>query len=231
MARIYLDWSGERPELRPLAEQRLQRGEEGELLLAAKPLTADHRPVVESGGSGDQLATATRRAACPMFWTLGANQVGKGLIAGWRDCLQPALRDPGLTLRLWPFHGGLFDLLGPGRMVVAETYPGECYGHLGVAFPKPARGARTGKRVREGRLAVAPALTAWARAAGVVLSGKLRAEIGDGFGASADGEDRFDAVVGLCGMLNVVLGGRAPGDPTDPVARSVEGWILGQEQL
>ncbi|MGB5198242.1 MAG: hypothetical protein WBN64_14370 [Candidatus Deferrimicrobium sp.] len=26
-----------------------------------------------------------RNAACPLFWTLGANQVGKGAIVGWRD--------------------------------------------------------------------------------------------------------------------------------------------------
>src|SRR6266700_6308843 len=31
-----------------------------------------------------------RRAACPLFWTLGANQVGKGAIVGWRDVLAPA---------------------------------------------------------------------------------------------------------------------------------------------
>jgi hypothetical protein len=30
-----------------------------------------------------------RRAACPLFWTLGANQVGKGAIIGWRDVLAP----------------------------------------------------------------------------------------------------------------------------------------------
>src|SRR4029079_19473112 len=31
--------------------------------------------------------TATRRAACSIFWTLGANQVGRAAIAGWREVL------------------------------------------------------------------------------------------------------------------------------------------------
>ena len=56
-----------------------------------------------------------------------------------------------------------------------------------------------------------------------------RAEIEDGFGAGADGEDRFDAVVGLLGMLGVVRGRRCSGEPDDPVVRRVEGWILGQQ--
>ena len=38
----------------------------------------------------------------------------------------------------------------------------------------------------------------------------------------------FDALVGLLGMLNVVLGFRSAGDPPADTAASVEGWILGQ---
>lgn len=174
------------------------------------------------------LATESRRAACPMFWTLGANQVGKGMIAGWRDCLQPALRDPDLDIALWPFHGRLFDLLQTRRIVVAETYPGECYGHLGVTFPKLQPDMPAGKRVRASRAANADPLLVWAETAGVELDAGLIEAIRDGFGGDAAGEDRFDSVIGLFGMLNVVLGRRPPGDPTDPVARSIEGWILGQ---
>lgn len=173
-------------------------------------------------------ATETRRAACPMFWTLGANQVGKGMIAGWRDCLQPALRDPDLDVALWPFHGPLFDLLKTRRIVVAETYPGECYGHLGVAFPRSYTGGSSGKRVRSSRAANAGVLLGWAETAGIALDADLIDAIGDGFGEDAAGEDRFDSVIGLFGMLNVLLGRRPPGDPTDPVARTIEGWILGQ---
>ncbi len=72
-------------------------------------------------------------------------------------------------------------------------------------------------------------LLAWAKAAGLKLAPALIAEITDGFGAGAGGDDRFDAVVGLFGMLNVVLGQRAPGEPDDPAVRRIEGWILGQD--
>lgn len=163
-----------------------------------------------------------------MFWTLGANQVGKGMIAGWRDCLQPALRDPSLDVALWPFHGPLFDLLQSRRIVVAGTYPGECYGHLGVAFPRSSAGGPSGKRVRASRAANAGVLLGWAEAANIELDADLIDAIRDGFGGDAAGEDRFDSVIGLFGMLNVLLGRRPPGDPTDPVARTIEGWILGQ---
>jgi hypothetical protein len=68
-----------------------------------------------------------RRAACALLWTLGANQVGKGAIVGWRDVLAPALRYD-KYVALWPFDGQLDGLLQPGKIVVAETYPAECYG-------------------------------------------------------------------------------------------------------
>ena len=42
--------------------------------------------------------------------------------------------------------------------MLAETYPAEVYGHLGLAFPRPAPGARGGKRVQAARAANAAAL-------------------------------------------------------------------------
>jgi hypothetical protein len=164
--------------------------------------------------------TANRNAACALFWTLGGNQVGKAAIAGWRDLLAPALRS-GADLAIWPFHGGLGDLLAKHRLVVAETYPGEVYRHLGLDL-------RRGKRRQEVRRNHAARLMAWAEDAGVDLEPALALEIEDGFGSDRAGEDRFDAVVGLLGMLNVVLGYRPAGEPDDPVVRRIEGWILGQ---
>jgi hypothetical protein len=167
-----------------------------------------------------------RPAAAPLFWTIGAQQVGKAAISGWRDLLAPGLARGDLAL--WPFDGPLADLLRPGRVVVAETYPAECYRHLGVRFAPPQAGASSGKRVQAARSARAQTLLGWASQAGVEIDPGLRAAIVAGFGASSDGEDRFDAVVGLLGLLNIVLGRRPPGDPTDPAIRHIEGWILGQ---
>jgi hypothetical protein len=35
--------------------------------------------------------TPHRPAACPLFWTLGGNQVGKAAIDGWQKCLEARL--------------------------------------------------------------------------------------------------------------------------------------------
>ena len=174
-----------------------------------------------------ELAQADRRAASPLFWTVGGQQVGKAAISGWRDVLGPALRSGDTDVAIWPFAGSLFDLFRPGRIVIVETYPAEFYTHLGVRFARRP-GERSGKRVQHDRAANAPALLAWARAAHVRLTPELRTELREGFGPSAKGEDRFDAVIGSFGMLNVVLQRRLPGDPTDDDIRRVEGWILGQ---
>ena len=67
----------------------------------------------------------------------------------------------------------------------------------------------------------------FAKSRDIQLDAALVEALGDGFGADAFGEDRFDALVGLLGMLNVVLGYRPPGDPLAPEIAQIEGWILG----
>ena len=187
--------------------------------------------VVEALGAADfdalrrrcERATATRRAANPLFWTVGGQQVGRAAIVGWRDLLAPELqRDPG-ALALWPFDGPLGALVRDRPLVVAETYPAEAGLHLGL--PAPGRG--WAKTSQDGRRAQAPALLSWADRRGVALADALRDQIADGFGGRRAAEDPFDAVVGLLGMLEVALGHRAPGAPDDHAVRSVEGWILG----
>lgn len=165
--------------------------------------------------------TASRLAACPMFWTLGGNQVGRAAITGWRDLLAPARRN-GVDVAIWPFAGPLFELLGRHRFVVAETYPGEVYGHLGLELR-----AHGGKRRQAARIASAASLLAWAERADVALAPELRVDIEDGFGPDANADDRFDAVIGLFGMLNVVRGARPTGEPDDATVQRIEGWILG----
>ncbi|HEY2938688.1 MAG TPA: cupin domain-containing protein [Gaiellaceae bacterium] len=163
-------------------------------------------------------ATGTRRAAAPLFWTLGGQQVGKAAIVGWRDLLQPALDDPEVELALWPFDGPLEELFAPGRLVVAETYPTEFHAHLGVDL------GRTGKRQQAARAEAGGALLDWSWQRGVELEPELGQGLRDGFAS----DDAFDAVVGLFGMLNVVMKYRAPGEPTDERIRRIEGWMLGQ---
>jgi mannose-6-phosphate isomerase-like protein (cupin superfamily) len=163
-------------------------------------------------------ATTTRRAAAPLFWTLGGQQVGAGAIVGWRDVLQPALANEALDIVLWPFDGRLEELFAPGQLVIAETYPTEIYGHLGISF------AGRGKRQEAARAATGSALAAWAGRLGLELEPQLEQGLRDGFRS----DDAFDAVVGLFGMLNVVAKYRAAGEPGDERIRKIEGWMLGQ---
>ena len=174
--------------------------------------------------------TVNRGPACPMFWTVGANQVGKAAITGWRDLLVPALQDPTQEVAIWPFHGPLETLIESHRIVVAETYPGECYSQLGLDFRAIGTKRRGSKRRQSDRALHAKQMLGWSRRTNVHVSRALKAAISDGFGSSRSGEDAFDATVGLFGMLNVLGARRAAGEPEDEVVRRIEGWILGLDR-
>jgi len=168
-------------------------------------------------------ATAERPAGAPVFWTLGANQSGKAAISAWRDWLAPALA-AGAPLRLWPFAGGLHDLLCPGQLVLAEVYPAESLRHLGLKL--------TGsKRAEAPRRALAPALRDAMAALRVTPDAALAEMIQAGFGTDAAGEDRFDSLIGLLGLIGVIDGKRPDFIPEDPMIRAWEGWVLGQTAL
>jgi hypothetical protein len=165
-------------------------------------------------------ATAARPAGAPLFWTLGANQSGKAAIAAWRDLLCPALRgaDPP---SLWPFDGGFQALLGPGRVVVAETYPAEALRQLGLVHAGS-------KRRQSDRAAYAPALRLTMARLGAVPEPAAARLIEDGFGATPAGEDAFDSLLGALCVLSVATNQRPDLIPDDPWIRRWEGWVLGQ---
>jgi len=170
-------------------------------------------------------ATLVRDAASPLFWTLGAKQVGKAAITGWRDVLAPALANPALGVGLWPFAGELEQLTSKHRMVVAETYPGEAYGHLGLQNGGWSKKSQLHRQNR------AHEINAWRdqRIGQLAFHANAQTSVDDGFGDESDGEDKFDAFVGLCSMLDVVLGHRNEGAPNTQQVRNIEGWILGQQ--
>lgn len=164
-----------------------------------------------------------RRRACPLFWTLGGNQVGRAAIAGWREVLVPAVERMGTDVGLWPFEGDIAALLGSRACVVVETYPSDACVQLGLAMP----GRGWSKRKQADRREQGRRVLAWATDKPIDLSA-VHEVVDDGFGASAAGEDAFDAWVGLLGMLGVVLGYQTAGAPGDDEGRRVEGWILGR---
>ena len=168
-------------------------------------------------------ATAERPAGAPVFWTLGANQSGKAAISAWRDWLAPALA-AGAPLSLWPFAGALHDLLRPGQLALAEVYPAESLRHLGLKLAGS-------KRAEAPRRALAPALRDAMAALCVTPDNGLAEMILTGFGTDAAGEDRFDSLIGLLGLIGVIDGKRPDFIPEDPMIRTWEGWVLGQTAL
>ena len=168
-------------------------------------------------------ATAERPAGAPLFWTLGANQSGKAAIAAWQQMILPALAG-GTPLRLWPFEGPFRSLLAPGSVALAETYPAEALRHLGMKL-------RGSKRRHQDRCATARALLIAMEQQAAAPDDAMRRAIIDGFGADAAGEDRFDSVLGVLCVLNVLAGRRPDTAPDDPWIRRWEGWVLGQTAM
>ena len=197
----------------------------------ARPGGSSHEQLVKGLGLGaaDDLyrrcerSTPDRGAASSLFWTLGAKQVGKAAISGWRDLLAPGLAEYGINFAIWPFAGTLRDLIRERSFVVVESYPAEAYRHLG--FPRSGWSKRDSSERRTRGMEI----LAWAAQRPVVCDGRLVEQIQSGFGDGPDGEDPFDAVVGLLLMIDVVLNYRSEGAPQDDVVRRVEGWIFGQQ--
>jgi hypothetical protein len=168
-------------------------------------------------------ATTERPAGAPLFWTLGANQSGKAAIAAWQTLILPALEN-GTGLRLWPFEGRFLSLLSPGSVAMAETYPAEALRHLGIRL-------HGSKRRQADRCAAAGALMGAMDLLAAMPDDAMHRAVLDGFGPDAAGEDRFDSVLGLLCVLNVLAGNRPDTAPEDPWIQLWEGWVLGQTAL
>lgn len=165
----------------------------------------------------------SRGAASTLFWTLGAKQVGKGAIIAWRDLIIPALSGEAPEAALWPFDGSLEQLRETHPITLCETYPAEAGTHVGMKAP----GRGWSKRKQQDRAHAGAKLLEHASRHDLRIADALRARLADGFGVDADGEDPFDATVGLFGMLEVATGRRPASRPLDGLATTVEGWMLG----
>lgn len=146
----------------------------------------------------DRLARAS-----PLFWTVGARQVGRAAIAAWRHLLQPRRED----WAIWPFDGPLNTL----PRAFAELYPARA-GRI-VGLPRIG-----GKRHIEARRTAASYLLHWTATHGLELTAGLRECVEAGF---AD-DNEFDAFVSV---LALTVPAREPVLAADQVQR--EGWILG----
>lgn len=161
-----------------------------------------------------------KRAATPLFWTLGAAQVGKAALSFWEHVLQPALKGPAPPA-VWPFDGPLVKLTQSHRLTITETYPAEIYEwfDLQIRSPKKSKTSQTDRAADANQIFVA------GEKLQVDFSSAAAVAIKDGFPM---GDDAFDAMVGALGMFQVAQGKRAPGTPDDPKVHAIEGWILGR---
>ena len=158
--------------------------------------------------------------ASSLFWTLGGKQVGKAALTGWKEVIKPALAH---GAKLWPFDATLAELSGKPGVVLAETYPAIAYSIVGAAF-----GPRESKRRQADRLTKVGAICAWADTRHVTLDAGADKTLRDGFGSHADGEDRFDATVGLLKMIEIVDSHHPERTVTSSKQFDWEGWILGR---
>lgn len=176
----------------------------------------------------DHAVPGAMGAAAPVFWLVGAQQVGKAAITAWREVVAPAVALP--HVRLWPMDGALTQLVTTGRTVLAEVYPRAAY-TWPLGFPR----AGWSKRRQDDRRARAAQARAWISASGlrITLDKGMRAALDDGFGQAPSGEDPFDATMGALQMI-AVLDGLVPEAPAgimdaaDSRRRGTEGWILGR---
>ncbi|ART61851.1 hypothetical protein C8D96_0344 [Kushneria marisflavi] len=157
------------------------------------------------------------RQPCPLFWTLGANQVGKAAQVGWQDVIRPAV---GQGAALWPFDGELASLAVSHRCILCETWPTLAARLMGAELS-----GRQSKRRQSDRLEVCRRLLGTGLP--VAWETPARAWLESGFGERADGEDAFDAMLGLVMMIAVVEGQLPASSALSPMARHIEGWILG----
>ncbi|WP_456270080.1 DUF429 domain-containing protein [Kushneria sp. AK178] len=157
------------------------------------------------------------RKPCPLFWTLGANQVGKAAQSGWQSVIQPGMAQ---GAALWPFDGTLVELADTHRCILCETWPTLAARLMGVELSGRQSKRRRADRIEAGRHLLDTALP-------VTWEAPAKASLESGFGERADGEDPFDAMLGLLMMIAVVEGQLPASSTLSPVARHLEGWILG----
>jgi len=163
-----------------------------------------------------EFPTDKRNAACPSFWTLGANQVGKGMLHGLEHLVIPGYRN---GFHIWPFDGDLATCSAQPGVTLIETYPGEIYDWLGIS--------ELTKSNQKSRASAIKHLCTYAPENGIEISPAVLADIQSGFGPEQGKDDAFDALVGVMGLIRIADGKRPEFLPDDPCIRKREGWIAG----
>jgi hypothetical protein len=159
----------------------------------------------------------SRNAACPSFWTLGANQVGKGMLHGLKHLIMPGYAD---GFNIWPFSGDLEACSKSPGVTLIETYPGEIYGWL-------SNTSELTKSNQDSHKNYLHKLRHDASTKGIEISPAVWADIKDGFAPDHGKDDAFDALIGVMGLIEIAEGRRPEHLPRTPTVLEREGWIVG----
>ncbi len=175
------------------------------------------RFVDAAGGPGALRRQIDRRVGASSVFVLSGipGSVGSGSRVLWRE-LAPRLEAPHRGFRIWPFEGGLSELIETRGVVLAELYPRAAYAAaLAEALPAPPlRIAKTRREARHEALTRLAGAT-WVAERGVRLRGLDEAEAS---------EDVFDALVSAAALARLVDRELPLSSPwVDP---TVEGGIL-----
>ncbi|MFX4229399.1 MAG: hypothetical protein ACFHHU_16430 [Porticoccaceae bacterium] len=166
-----------------------------------------------------ELPTHARTAACPPFWTLGANQVGKAMLHGLQNLILPGFRD---GFNIWPYSGDLAACASQSGVTLIETYPGEIYGWLGLS--KLTKSSQSSRADAIRFLLEHPDNT------GIEIADEVRYVIQDGIDRAHGKDDAFDALIGIFGLIRIAAGKHAENLPRRASILEREGWIVGMDE-
>tara|TARA_R110001583_G_scaffold32882_2_gene111610 strand:+ start:13688 stop:14659 length:972 start_codon:yes stop_codon:yes gene_type:complete len=173
-----------------------------------------------------ERATSNRPAAATPFWTLGANQVGKGMLHGWQNLVFPG---HARGFHLWPFDGDLAALSQQPGVTLIETYPAEIYGWLKL-YDMPLPSGRFAKSRQQSRHETLMVLLPRLAHLNIDLSPVVRHHIARGIAPDHGKDDAFDALIGVIGLILIATQKRAENLPESSIIRRQEGWIIGQRE-
>ena len=93
-----------------------------------------------------EKAHGNRNDASPLFWTIGAKQVGKAALSGWKEVIFPLYEKGAL---IWPFQT-LQLTKKSKKLVLLETYPAQYYDFFEPGLMKGRSKRRQNDRVIAG---------------------------------------------------------------------------------
>lgn len=159
----------------------------------------------------DYDPTTGKRWGSPLFWTMGAAQVGKASLHAWRHVITPALSSPNVCL--WPHQ---HDLLDTAQITIAEAFPTAYYNALGLQPGSKRQPTTYPQHIQT--------LQVWSQSFKHPII--IEPTIFDLWQNGQMGEDAFDSLIGCLGMLDAWFHQRLNPHP-DPLIRGIEGGVWG----